>query len=93
MTDLDEDYEDEDWGEEYADDEPDWALYEPACWACEDTGNVVDDRDPYEWRPCPSCQPGWLVRAWWRLTDRIRGRWRAWRMRRRAPQTDNEPPF
>lgn len=95
MTDIDEHDDDGylDWqadGEAW-DDDPlegyrDNLKEEPDCYDCNDTGS-------HGYKPCPSCRPSWARRTWWRLTDPIRGRWRGWRMRRRAPRLDDAGPF
>lgn len=89
MTDLDEEYEDDD----SYDEEPYWEKDEPDCHSCMDTGidlvhSVMGDVE----KPCRWCRPSVARRLWWRLTDPARGWWIGRQMRRHAP-TDNEPPF
>lgn len=77
MTDIDDWYDDDDYGP---------AQEEPHCPPCGDSGAIG-------YRNCRDCNPTWLQALWWRLTWRFRWwpirQWFRWP----AVTDDGEAPF
>ncbi|ONI73098.1 hypothetical protein ALI144C_44930 [Actinosynnema sp. ALI-1.44] len=105
FDDEDEDEDERDYWQEYKDDlalgridvdgthrEPD--LDPPDCWACYDTGNIVD-YETGKLRRCNACGSNLVQACWWRLVGPIRAWWEIRRTKHQQPVDDpwGNPPF